>query len=164
MEAFLFPRWVHRLALIAGSALLGLLSLIGLVVLLVLFSGDPAASLVLDDQVVPPGTHPPMLVVASAGEAVVGGLLLVAAVALLLGRDRRGTALCRAGLVLALAGVNVALGYLDAELVVAAVVVELVLLVLVVRYRSRFFPGTHEGEALPSSVPSRSPRTVPDVV
>jgi hypothetical protein len=137
------------------------------VVLLVLFSGDPAASLILDDQVVPRGIYPPMLVVASAGEAVVGVLLLVAAVALLLGRDRWGTALCRAGLVLALAGVNVALGYLDAELVVGAVVVELVLLVLVVRYRSRFLarPGTHEGASLPSTpAPSRSPRTFPDGV
>jgi len=138
VEAVLFPRWVHRLALITGSALLGLLSLVGLVVLLVLFSGDPDASLVLDDQVVPPGSHPTMLVVASAGEAVVGILLLVAAGALVLGRDRWGTALCRAGLVIALAGVNVVLGYLDAELVVTAVVVELALLVLAVRYRSRF--------------------------
>ena len=60
-----------------GSALLGLLSLVGLVVLIALWSSDPDTQIVLDDQVVPPGTRPPMLVVASAGEAVVGVLLLV---------------------------------------------------------------------------------------
>jgi hypothetical protein len=40
--------------------------------------------------------------------------------------------------VIALAGVNVALGYFDAELVVSAVVVEFALLLGVERYRSRF--------------------------
>jgi hypothetical protein len=137
-EATLVPRWLHRIVLAAGSALLGLLSLLGLVVLIALWSADPDTQVVLDDQVVPPGTRPPMLVVASAGEAVVGVLLLVAAVALVLGRDRTGVRLCRVGLVVALAGVNVALGYLDAELVVAAVVAELALLVVAVRYRTRF--------------------------
>ena len=137
-EAVLAPRWVHRLVLVAGSALLGLLSLVGLVILIVLWAGGPDAALVLDDEAVPPGTRPPLLVVASAGEALVGVLLLVAAVALLLGRDRWGTATCRAGLVIALAGVNVALGYLDAELVVSAVVVEFALLLGVERYRTRF--------------------------
>ena len=39
---------------------------------------------------------------------------------------------------LGLGGVNVVLGYLDAELVVAVVVIELVLLALYHRYRSRF--------------------------
>ncbi|HEY2195493.1 MAG TPA: hypothetical protein VGH76_24770 [Actinomycetospora sp.] len=142
-EAVLAPRWVARLVLIAGSALLGAASLLGLVILAVLLAGGPDAELVLDAQVVPPGTRPPFLVVASAGEAVVGVLLLLAAVALLLGRDRWGTAVCRAGLVIALAGVNVALGYLDAELVVVAVVVEFVLLVLVERYRARFVADLH---------------------
>lgn len=137
-ESLLLPRWAHRLLLIAGSALLGLLSLVGLVVLVALWSSDPDVSIVLDDRVVPPGTRPPMLVVASAGEAVVGVLLVLAAGALTLGRDRVGVRLCRAGLLVALAGVNVALGYLDAELVVSAVVVELALLVLAGRYRSRF--------------------------
>ena len=106
--------------------------------LIALWSSDPDMQIVLDDQAVPPGTRPPMLVVASAGEAVVGALLLVAAVALVLGRDRAGVRLCRIGLVLALAGVNVALGYLDAELVVVAVVAELALLVVATRYRARF--------------------------
>ena len=137
-EATLVPRWLHRILLAAGSALLGLLSLVGLVVLVALWSSDPDTQIVLDDQVVPPGTRPPMLVVASAGEAVVGVLLLVAAVALVIGRDRAGVRLCRIGLVLALAGVNVALGYLDAELVVVAVVAELALLVVATRYRARF--------------------------
>jgi hypothetical protein len=137
-EATVFPRWLHRLALIAGSALLGLLSLVGLVVLVVLWAGGPGTTLVLDDRVVPPGSRPTMLVVASGGEAVVGILLLLGAVALVLGRDRWGTTVSRAGLVIALAGVNVALGYLDAELVVGAVVVEFALLLLVERYRARF--------------------------
>jgi hypothetical protein len=138
LEAVLAPRWVHRLVLVAGSALLGLLSLVGLVILIVLWAGGPGAALVLDDEAVPPGTRPPLLVVASGGEALVGVLLLLAAVALLLGRDRWGTATCRAGLVIALAGVNVALGYLDAELVVSAVVAEFALLLGVERYRTRF--------------------------
>jgi hypothetical protein len=141
-EAVLAPRWVHRLVLVTGSALLGVVSLLGLVILVVLLSGGPDAHLVLDDGTLPPGTRPPLLVVASAGEAVVGALLLLAAVMLLLGRDRVGTATCRAGLVIALAGVNVALGYLDAELVVSAVVVEFVLLLGVERYRSRFVVPT----------------------
>ncbi len=137
-ETVLLPRWVHRLVLIAGSALLGALSLLGLAILVVLLAGGPDSELVLDDSVVPAGSRPPILVVASAGEAVVGVLLLLAAVALLLGRDRFGTATCRAGLVIALAGVNVALGYVDAELVVSAVVVEFALLLVVERYRARF--------------------------
>jgi hypothetical protein len=140
-EAVLVPRWLLRIVLAVGSAVLGLFSLLGLVILLVLWAGGPDANLVLDDEVIPPGTRPPMLVVASAGEALVGVLLLIAAVALLLGRDRMGTALARAGLVIALAGVNVALGYVDAELVVTAVVVEFALLLLVERYRSRFVTG-----------------------
>ncbi|MCD2194647.1 hypothetical protein LQ327_14835 [Actinomycetospora endophytica] len=140
-ENVLFPRWVHRLALIAGSALLGLFSLVGLVVLIVLWAGGPETTLILDDQVVPHGSRPPLLVVASAGEAIVGVLLFLAAVALVLGRDRWGTTTARAGLVIALAGVNVALGYLDAELVVSAVVVEFALLLLVERYRARFVTG-----------------------
>ncbi len=142
-EAVLLPRWAHRLLLIGGSALLAVFSLVGLAVLIVLWSWPPGAILILDDQLVPPGSRPPMLVVASAGEAVVGILLLLAAAALVLGRDRWGTTTSRAGLVIALAGVNVALGYLDAELVVAAVVVEFALLLLVERYRARFVTGPH---------------------
>jgi hypothetical protein len=137
-ERVLLPRWAHRLLLTAGSAVLGLLSLVGLAVLIALLSASPDVQIVLDDRAVAPGTRPPALVLASAGEAVVGVLLVLAALALLVGRDRVGTALCRAGLVIALAGVNVALGYLDAELVVVAVVVELILLVGAVRYRRRF--------------------------
>jgi hypothetical protein len=138
----LVPRWLHRLGLIVGSVLLGLVSLVGLAVVIALWSTDPDVQIVLDDQVVPRGARPPMLVVASAGEAVVGVLLLVAAVALLLGRDGAGVRLCRIGLIVALAGVNVALGYLDSELVVVAVVAELALLALADRYRSRFLHTT----------------------
>ena len=64
--------------------------------------------------------------------------------ALLLGRDRFGVAAGRAGLVVGLAGVNVVLGYLDAETVVVVVVAELALLFGYRRYRSRFL-GAHEG-------------------
>ncbi len=64
VEAVLLPRWAHRLVLIAGSTLLGLASLVGLVILIVLVAGGPDSELVLDDQVVPPGSRPPMLVVA----------------------------------------------------------------------------------------------------
>ncbi|WP_133825195.1 hypothetical protein [Actinomycetospora succinea] len=143
-ESGLVPRWVHRIVLIVGSVLLGLLSLVGLVVLLALWSSDPDVQIVLDDQTLPPGSRPPVLVVASAGEALLGVLLLVAAGALLLGRDRVGIRLCRVGLLVALAGVNVALGYLDAELVVVAVVAELALLLLAGRYRTRFLTQTTE--------------------
>ena len=138
VERAVLPRWVHRILLIVGALLLGLASLVGLVVFVALLSGDPDLELVLDDATIPPGTRPPALVVASAGEAVVGVLLVLAAGAFVLGRDRGGVRLCRSGLVLALAGVNVALGYLDAELVVVAVVVELALLGLAGRYRTRF--------------------------
>ncbi|MFC5139374.1 hypothetical protein ACFPK1_14120 [Actinomycetospora rhizophila] len=137
-EAALVPRWVHRVVLVVGSLLLGLVSLVGLAVLLALWSSDPDVQIVLDDRALLPGSRPPVLVVASAGEAVVGVLLLVAAGALLLGRDRLGVRLCRIGLLVALAGVNVALGYLDAELVVVAVVAELALLVIADRFRTRF--------------------------
>jgi hypothetical protein len=78
--------------------------------------------------------------VAGAGEAVVGLLLLASGLLLLIGRDRMGVRLGRAGLVFALAVVNVALGYVDAELVVSAVVAELLLLGLLMRYRTRFLP------------------------
>uniref|UniRef100_UPI0015F08178 hypothetical protein n=1 Tax=Pseudonocardia pini TaxID=2758030 RepID=UPI0015F08178 len=137
-ERMLVPRWVHRILLILGSVLLGLASLVGLVILTALLTGDPDLELVLDDTTIAPGTRPPALVLTSAGEALVGVLLLVGAGALLVGRDRAGVRLCRIGLVVALAGVNVALGYLDAELVVVAVVVELGLLWLAGRYRTRF--------------------------
>jgi hypothetical protein len=148
IEAVLVPRWVHRLVVVLGAVVLGLVSLVGLVVLLALWSSDPDVAIVLDDQVLPRGRRPAALVVASAGEAVVGVLLLVAAVALVLGRDRVGIRLCRIGLLVALAGVNVDLGYLDAELVVVAVVAELALLVLAGRYRARFLTAATGPEAL----------------
>lgn len=138
VEQALFPRWVHRLALIAASSMLGLLSLVGLIVFIALFSSDPATTVLVDDLAVGRGERPPALLAASVGEALVGSMLVVAACALLVGRDRAGTAIGRAGLMLGLAGVNVALGYLDAELVVVVVVVELMLLLLFERYRARF--------------------------
>ncbi|GAA1834377.1 hypothetical protein GCM10009836_10730 [Pseudonocardia ailaonensis] len=124
--------------LILGCALLGLVSLLGLVIFLALLSSDPDVQVALNDATYTPANHPGILLVTSVGEAVVGVLLLVAAGALLFGRDRVGTAAARVGLLVALAGVNVTLGYLDAEIVVVAVVVELALFLLVGRYRERF--------------------------
>lgn len=152
VERLLLPRWALRLLLAAGAVLLGVASLLGLVVLLALLSADPDATVVLDDLTVAPGTHPPVLVAASAGEVGVGVLLLLSAGGMLLGRDRFGTACGRLGLVLGLAGVNVALGYLDAELVVQVVVAELVLLGLIQRYRSRFLDPAHEVSPTPDTV------------
>jgi hypothetical protein len=167
LERALFPRWVHRLALIAGAGVVGLLSLIGLVVLVALASGDPDVRIVLDGET-PTDIRSPALFVASAGETAVGALLLLSAVLLVLGRDRLGVRIGRVGLVLGLAGVNVALGYIDAELVVAVVVLELALLGLYHRYRSRFLvveapapdaPGGEHGH--PAGVPQCGQNGVP---
>jgi hypothetical protein len=138
MERALFPRWVHRLVLALAAALLGLLSFTGLAVFVGLANGDPDLQVVLGDTPVDVGELRTALLVASVGETLVGVLLLTSAVALLIARDRVGVAAGRAGLILGLAGVNVVLGYLDAETVVAVVVVELALLVGYRRYRSRF--------------------------
>ncbi|AEA22760.1 hypothetical protein Psed_0496 [Pseudonocardia dioxanivorans CB1190] len=138
IERAVLPRWLHRVVLILGSVLIGLLSLVGLAVFVALATGDPDATIIIDDETVPPGSRPPALVIASAGETVVGLMLVVAAGALLIGRDRFGLRVGRLGLVLGLAGVNVVLGYIDADLVVAVVVLELALLGLYHRYRLRF--------------------------
>lgn len=138
IERLLLPRWLNRLVLVAGSVVVGLLSLVGLAVFIALASGDPDATIIIDDETVPPGTRPPALLLSSAGETIVGVLLVVAAVALLVGRDRFGLRVGRFALVLGLAAVNVVLGYLSAELVVAVVVLELALLALFHRYRRRF--------------------------
>ena len=153
MERALFPRWVHRLVLALAAALLGLLSFTGLAVFVGLANGDPDLQVVLGDIPVDVGELRTALLVASVGETLVGVLLLTSAVALLIARDRVGVAAGRAGLILGLAGVNVVLGYLDAETVVAVVVVELALLVGYRRYRSRFL-GTDaraESRAIPGS-------------
>jgi hypothetical protein len=138
MEAALFPQWVHRLVLALAAALLGLLSFTGLAVFVGLANGDPDLQVVLGDTPVDVGELRTALLVASVGETLVGVLLLTSAVELLIARDRVGVATGCAGLILGLAGVNVVLGYLDAETVVAVVVVELALLVGYRRYRSRF--------------------------
>lgn len=140
VERVVAPRLVVRLLLVAGLWFVGLLSLVGLAVFVVVATGDPDATVVFDDRAVPPGSRPPALLFAAAGETVVGAALLVSGLLLLVGRDRLAVRLGRAGLVLALAVVNVALGYVSAELVVAAVVVELALLGLLMRYRTRFLP------------------------
>jgi hypothetical protein len=140
VERALFPRWVHRLLLILAAALLGLLSLIGLAVFAALASGDPDFRLVLGGTPIDPDALRPALIVASVGETLVGGMLVLSAAALAVGRDRFGVAVGHAGLVLGLGGVNVVLGYVDAETVVTVVVIELVLLSLYHRYRLRFLP------------------------
>lgn len=138
IERTLLPRWLHRIVLIVGSLVVGLLSLIGLAVFVALATGSPDATIVIDDQTVPHGSRPPALIIASAGETIVGVMLVVAAGALILGRDRFGLRVGRIALVLGLAGVNVVLGYIDADLVVIVVVLELVGLGLFHRYRRRF--------------------------
>jgi hypothetical protein len=153
VERALFPRWVHRLVLALAAALLGLLSFTGLAIFVGLANGDPDLQVVLGDTSVDVGELRTALLVASVGETLVGVLLLTSAVALLIARDRVGVAAGRAGLILGLAGVNVVLGYLDAETVVAVVVVELALLVGYRRYRFRFL-GTApraESRAIPGS-------------
>jgi hypothetical protein len=141
-ERVLFPRWVHRVVLIVAAALLGLLSFTGLAVFVALIAGNPDLQVVLGDTPIDPRELRTALMVASVGETLVGALLLVSAFALLLGRDRFGVAAGRAGLVVGLAGVNVVLGYLDAETVVVVVVVELALLFGYRRYRSRFLDAS----------------------
>jgi len=121
----LFPRFVHRLALSAASFVIGIISLIGLTVVVALAANDPELTVVIDDTTVPPGTHPPALMIALAGEAAVGLILLAAAVLLVLARDRAGTAVLRAGLVFGVAAVNIVLGYVSAEAVVIIVLIEL---------------------------------------
>jgi hypothetical protein len=147
MERALFPRWVHRLVLALAAALLGLLSFTGLAIFVGLANGDPDLQVVLNDTPVDVGELRTALLVASVGETLVGVLLLTSAGALLIARDRVGVAAGRAGLILGLAGVNVVLGYLDAETVVAVVVVELALLVGYRRYRSRFLGTAPRAES-----------------
>jgi hypothetical protein len=149
VERILLPRFVHRLLLIIGSLIVGLFSMIGLLVFLALASNDPENKVVIDDRTVPPGTHPPALMIAAAGETVVGVLLVSAAVLLMLGRDRKGVAALRAGVIFGLAAVNVVLGYVDAELVLTVVLFELVGLALAQRYRTRFL------QPLSSPAPAR---------
>ena len=153
LERRLLPRPVHRLLLAVGMLSVGLLSLIGFAVVIALATGDPRAVIVVDDQTVPPGTRPPALMVAAAGETVVGLLLVAGGLLLLVGRDRLGARLARAGLILALAAVNVVLGYISAELVVSVVVVELGLLAGLHRYRTRFLTEHHQ-----PTDPPRRPR------
>ncbi|ODU06346.1 MAG: hypothetical protein ABS81_04840 [Pseudonocardia sp. SCN 72-86] len=149
IERTLLPRFLHRIVLVLGSLLVGLLSLVGLAVFIALATGDPDATVVIDDQTVPHGSRPPALIIASAGETIVGLMLVVAAVALLVGRDRFALRVGRIGLVLGLAGVNVVLGYIDADLVVVVVVIELVLLGLFHRYRWRFLENRSTDDAVP---------------
>jgi hypothetical protein len=129
---------VHRLLLIIGSLIVGLFSMLGLLVFLALASNDPENKVVIDDKTVPPGTHPPALMVAAVGETIVGLLLIIGGVLLIFGRDRRGVAALRAGVIFGLAAVNVVLGYVSAEFVLTVVLFELAGLTLAQRYRTRF--------------------------
>lgn len=138
VEYRLLPRFLHRLLLIGGSLFVGLFSMVGLVVILALASNDPENKVIIDDKTVPPGTHPPALLIAAGGETIVGLLLLTGAVLLMFGRDRKGVAVLRAGVIFGLAAVNVVLGYVSAELVLTVVLLELIGLALCVRYRARF--------------------------
>ena len=138
VERILLPRFLHRILLIIGSLIVGFFSTLGLLVFLALVSNDPENKVVIDDKTVPPGTHPPALMIAALGETIVGLLLISAAVLLLFGRDRKGIAALRAGVIFGLAAVNVVLGYVSAELVLTVVLFELVGFALAQRYRTRF--------------------------
>mgnify|MGYP003693665473 CR=1 FL=1 len=95
------------------------------------------------------------------GETIVGLLLISAAVLLLFGRDRKGVAALRAGVIFGLAAVNVVLGYVDAELVLTVVLFELVGLGLAQRYRTRFLGQPRQpdtGYAADNSRPANSAR------
>ncbi len=159
-EARLLPRPLHRLILIAGGLLVGVLSLVGVLVVLALLSDDPDVHLVIDEQTVPKGSHPPALIASGIGQALVGIVLLTAVALLTLRRDRAGTAIMRAALLFGLAGVNIGLGYVDAELVVIVALVELAGFGLCLRYRSRFLvPDGVPPAVPPEPVPAASAAT-----
>ena len=128
VERILLPRFLHRILLIIGSLIVGLFSMLGLLVFLALVSNDPENKVVIDDgtALAVKKTHPPALMIAALGETIVGLLLVSAAVLLLFGRDRKGIAALRAGVIFGLAAVTVVLGYVSAELVLTVVLLELV--------------------------------------
>ena len=150
-EQRVLPRPVHRVILVSGATMLGLVSLAGLAVFVALASGDTRFQVVIDDESIAPGSRPPALLIASLGEAVVGATLLVSAVALLVGRDQVGLRGGRAGLIFGLAAVNVVLGYISAEVVVVVVVAELALLASYRRYRTRFGPPDRRSSSVPAT-------------
>ena len=156
VERRLLPRPVHRLLLAFISLLLGLYSLIGLVIVIALTTDAAHTVIKLDDRNIRAPEEKPLLIVAGIGETFVGLLLVAAALLLFFFRDRRGVQAGIRGLVLALAVVNVVLGYISAELVVFAIVVELLLLGLFVRFRTRFVVPT------PAAATSAAPVPVPE--
>ena len=155
-ERRVLPRPVHRVILVSGATLLGLVSLAGLAVFVALASGDTRLQVLVDDESISPGSRPPALLIASLGEAIVGVMLLVSAIALLVGRDQFGLRVGRAGMIFGLAAVNVVLGYISAEVVVVVVVAELALLACYRRYRTRFCPPDRVLAARSSSRRRRS--------
>jgi hypothetical protein len=137
-ERRLLPRLVHRLLLVLLALGLGLFSLVGLLVLVVLLGNVEEATVVIDERTVDAGFAEPGVLIAAAGETLVGAALLASALLLLIGRDAAGIRAGKFALLFALAAVNVAIGYISAELVVLAVMVELAMLWLYVRYQARF--------------------------
>lgn len=149
LERLLLPRPVHRLVLILGSALAGLDSVVGLLVVVALAIGGPNTNIVIGDETIPPDSRPLAPLIAGAGQTVVGILLLAAAVLLVFRRDRTAVRLGRLGLVIGLTAVNIVLGYVNAELVVSTAVLELALLGLFLRYRTRFLRPISSPAAAP---------------
>jgi hypothetical protein len=137
-ERRLLPRLVHRLLLVMLALGLGLFSLVGLLVFVVLLGDVEEATLVIDERTIDAGIADPGVLIAAAGETLVGILLLASALLLLIGRDALGVRVGKFALLFALAAVNVAVGYISAELVVLAVLVELAMLWLYIRYQARF--------------------------
>jgi hypothetical protein len=142
-ERRLLPRLPYRLLLVLLALIAGASSLVGLQVLVVLLGNANEATVILDDRTVDAGLAEPGVLIAAAGETVVGVMLLASALLLLVGRDAFGIRVGKFALLFALAAVNVAIGYISAELVVLAVIVELAMLWLYVRYDARFLrPST----------------------
>ncbi len=145
IERRVLPRLAHRLVMALLALLLGVYSLVGLAVVIVLTSDAPDSVIKLDDKTIRGPGDSPVLLLSGIGETVVGLLLVASALLLIIAREKRGVQAGIAGLVTALAGVNILLGYLSAELAVVAIVFELPLLGLYVRYRKRFLTTTSDG-------------------
>ncbi|MFQ5942530.1 MAG: hypothetical protein ACE5JF_03145 [Anaerolineales bacterium] len=137
-------RWMsesrHRAAIIGGLAALGTIAIIQAAQLLV---GDPARLVAeLSDLIVVgrvgSSTGAALFSLQVVLEGVVGLLILAGAVLLLLGRQRRGTALAFVGLLLSLVVVNLLTFYFEQFSTIIAAIVQFVLLVGVIRYRQRF--------------------------
>jgi hypothetical protein len=137
-------RWMsnvrHKAALIGGLVAVGAISVISAG--LVIFGGPEILVAELTELVlvgaVGSSTGAALFSLQVALELVVGLLILSGGVLMLIGRDRRGTALAFLGLLLSLVVVNLLTFYFEQFSTIIAATVQFVLLVGVIRYRQRF--------------------------